>query len=74
MNNGLSNPAVVALAINGSNVFAGTLGGGVNLSTDNGGSWVPVNNGLSFPFFISNIFGRYLICRYSGRRSLQVIR
>jgi photosystem II stability/assembly factor-like uncharacterized protein len=28
------------------NLFAGTLGGGVFLSTDNGTSWTPVNNGL----------------------------
>jgi photosystem II stability/assembly factor-like uncharacterized protein len=39
-------PAVFALAVNGNNIFAGT-GGGVYLSTNNGTSWTPVNNGLT---------------------------
>jgi ligand-binding sensor domain-containing protein len=34
-------------AINETSVFAGTSGGGVFLSTDNGTSWVQVNNGLT---------------------------
>ena len=31
------------------NIFAGTYGGGVFLSTDNGASWTAVNNGLTNP-------------------------
>ena len=32
--------------VSGTNIFAGSYGGGVFLSTDNGESWNPVNNGL----------------------------
>jgi ligand-binding sensor domain-containing protein len=39
---------VVALAIDSAGyVFAGTIGGGVFLTTDNGSNWTAVNNGLS---------------------------
>ncbi len=44
VNTGLTNTHVVSLAVNGSNLFAGTYGG-VFLSTNNGTSWV--NTGLS---------------------------
>ncbi len=47
VNNGLpllSN--VNAIAISGTNIFAGINGGGVYLSTNNGSSWTAVNNGL----------------------------
>ena len=37
---------ICSLAISGTNLFAGTLGGGVFLSTNNGVSWNAVNNGL----------------------------
>jgi hypothetical protein len=36
----------MALAISGTNLFAGTWGGGVFLLTNNGTSWTPVNTGL----------------------------
>jgi len=39
-------PLVRALAVYGSNVFAGTDGEGVFLSTDNGTSWTEVSTGL----------------------------
>ena len=39
-NNGLLYPDVRAIAISGSNIFAGTNGGGVFLSTDYGNSWI----------------------------------
>src|SRR5229473_2797837 len=38
---------VGAFAASGSNVFAGTFGGGVFLSTDNGTSWRAVSTGLT---------------------------
>jgi photosystem II stability/assembly factor-like uncharacterized protein len=44
--NGNSDPIVDALAISGSNIFAGTYGGGIYLSMNNGVSWLPVNSGL----------------------------
>ncbi len=47
IDNGLSNPDVRAIAISGSNIYAGTTGGGVFLSTNNGSNWTAVNNGLS---------------------------
>jgi hypothetical protein len=40
VNNGLTNTFVRALAVSGTNLFAGTVeGGGVFLSTNNGTSW-----------------------------------
>ncbi len=39
--------SVTCFAQNGSNIFAGTVYGGVFLSTNNGNSWTAVNNGLS---------------------------
>ncbi len=33
--------------VNNGNIFAGTNGSGIFRSTDNGASWVPVNNGLT---------------------------
>ncbi len=47
VNNGLNNWYVVPLSVSGVNIFAGTNGGGVFLSTDNGSSWTSVNNGLN---------------------------
>lgn len=44
---GLTSTNVTALASLGSNVFAGTQGGGVFRSTDNGSSWKPDNSGLT---------------------------
>jgi hypothetical protein len=38
---------VSALSISGTNIFAGTMGGGVYLSTNNGTSWTAVNDGLT---------------------------
>jgi photosystem II stability/assembly factor-like uncharacterized protein len=64
VNDGLTNLDVRALAVNGSDLFAGTFGGGVFHSTDNGANWTAVNNGLtdlalnvlSFVFIGSNLF------------------
>ena len=54
MNNGLTNTYVPALAINASGqIFAGTWGNGVFLSTDNGESWTEVSNGITQPFILS---------------------
>jgi photosystem II stability/assembly factor-like uncharacterized protein len=46
VNSGLTDTAVNALAISGSNLFAGAQSGGVFLSSDNGASWISVNDGL----------------------------
>ena len=46
VNNGLTATDVAALAVSGTNLFAGTRGGGVSLSTNNGTSWTAVNTGL----------------------------
>jgi photosystem II stability/assembly factor-like uncharacterized protein len=45
---------ISALAVSGSNIFAGTNGHGVYLSTTNGTSWSAVDSGLST--FISPVF------------------
>jgi len=47
VNNGITNQSVRALAISGTNIFAGTYGGGIFLSTNNGTNWVAVNNGIT---------------------------
>ncbi|MBK8552274.1 MAG: T9SS type A sorting domain-containing protein [Ignavibacteria bacterium] len=48
VNNGLTSIYIGALAVSGTNIFAGTSnGGGVFLSTNNGTNWTAVNNGLT---------------------------
>ena len=46
-NTNLTNPFTEALAVNGSNLFAGTNGYGIFLTTDNGDHWATVNYGLT---------------------------
>jgi hypothetical protein len=43
---GLDSISVNCLTISGNNIFAGTDGKGVYLSSNTGGSWTPVNTGL----------------------------
>ena len=43
----LNNFDVYCIAISGNNIFAGTDGGGVFLSSNNGNSWSPVNIGIT---------------------------
>jgi len=38
--------SVACIAVNGGNLFAGTYWGGAFLSTNNGTSWDPINEGL----------------------------
>lgn len=45
--NGPSGGYVRSLAVSGTNLFAGTWGGGVFRFTNNGTSWTQVNNGLT---------------------------
>ncbi|HOS49445.1 MAG TPA: regulator, partial [Bacteroidia bacterium] len=45
--NGPEGGYINCIAISGSNIFAGTLGAGVFLSTNNGSSWNAVNAGLT---------------------------
>ena len=44
--NGIYGGEVRSLAINGDNIFSGTTENGAFLSTNNGLTWTPVNNGL----------------------------
>ena len=44
---GLPNVVVTTFAVDGGNVYAGTYGGGVFLSTNGGSSWIPKSSGLS---------------------------
>ena len=48
-NNGLTSHVLTidAVAVKGTNLFAGTRGGGIYRSTDNGTSWVPTSTGLA---------------------------
>jgi photosystem II stability/assembly factor-like uncharacterized protein len=49
INTGLTNTSVYSLAVNGSDLFAGTgAGGGVFVSSDSGATWRAVNNGLTY--------------------------
>jgi hypothetical protein len=50
MHVGLANQNVQTLAVNGTNIFAGTLDSGVYLSTDSGTNWVALNTGLTYNF------------------------
>ena len=44
--NGPEGGSIAAFVTNGTNLFAGTRGGGVFLSTNSGSSWTAVNNDL----------------------------
>jgi hypothetical protein len=46
VSSGLPTSGVIALAVNGSSIFAGTNYNGVYMSTDGGASWSAVNTGL----------------------------
>ena len=50
MSSGLTDTTVTSVAVLTSNLFAGTWGGGVFRSTDNGESWSSANNGLMGTF------------------------
>ena len=45
-NAGLTNLTITALAVKGDRIFAGTSGGSVFISTDNGASWIASSQGL----------------------------
>jgi photosystem II stability/assembly factor-like uncharacterized protein len=47
LNTGLSDTNVISLLVNGTNLFAGTFGGGVFISVNNGLSWNSINTGLT---------------------------
>jgi photosystem II stability/assembly factor-like uncharacterized protein len=44
-NNGIYN-SINTIVVSGTNIFLGTAGDGIYLSTNNGDEWTPVNNGL----------------------------
>jgi ligand-binding sensor domain-containing protein len=49
INSGLTKTDVYSLAVNGSDIFAGTgSGGGVFVSSDKGATWAAINNGLVY--------------------------
>jgi photosystem II stability/assembly factor-like uncharacterized protein len=54
-NNGIQRDAISSLAVNGSNIFAGTANDGIYFSSNNGVSWAPRMNGVTSPF-ISTVF------------------
>ena len=58
---GYTNPYVFSIVISGSNIFTGTLHG-VYLSTNDGNSWVEVNEGWDYPPQINSlgICGQYI--------------
>ncbi|MGA2298813.1 MAG: regulator, partial [FCB group bacterium] len=67
-NNGLPNMYISALAISGSNIFAGAYSdnnfsnGGIFLSTDNGENWKSITRGLIDTNISSiAIFGNYIL-------------
>ncbi len=45
--NGPMGGNIWSLALQGTNLFAGTVGGGIYLSSNTGQNWAPINNGLS---------------------------
>jgi photosystem II stability/assembly factor-like uncharacterized protein len=51
--NGPYSGSINCFAVSDTNLFAGTYGGGVFLSTDNGTSWTEVNTGLTNPCILS---------------------
>jgi len=53
VNTGLSDTSIMALAVNGSYIFAGTVNGGVFRSSNNGTNWVSMNAGLTNPTIYS---------------------
>ena len=67
VNNGLTNTDINALAINGSDIFAGT-DIGVFLSTDTGATWTPVNYGLPDKSTVWSlaVYGEYIFAGING--------
>ncbi|MGH7496547.1 MAG: T9SS type A sorting domain-containing protein, partial [bacterium] len=53
VNRGLTNFVVLSLAVSGTNLFAGTYGGGVLLSTNRGASWTAINTDLANSYVYS---------------------
>src|SRR4030095_10678234 len=45
--NGPGGGTILSLAVNGTDLYAGTDGGGVYHSTNNDSDWIAVNNGLT---------------------------
>ena len=61
----------MSLAVSGTNLFAGTYGGGVFLSTNNGTSWTAVNTGLTNTDVYALAVSRHeSLCRDLWRRRL----
>ncbi|HCY75790.1 MAG TPA: hypothetical protein DHV28_07695 [Ignavibacteriales bacterium] len=67
-NNGLNNNAVQALAVNGSDLIAGSYGGGIFRSTNNGTSWSPADSGLTNSFIqaLLNVGNDLIAGTYGG--------
>ncbi|MCE3280186.1 MAG: BNR/Asp-box repeat protein [Bacteroidetes bacterium] len=54
-NNGIERITIVALATDGTNLYAGGSADGVFFSSNNGASWTPRNNGIT-TMFITSLF------------------
>jgi hypothetical protein len=66
VNSGLTTTAVVSLAVNGSNLFAGTSSGGVFLSTNNGSTWTALSPGWTIPVNALVVSGQNLFAGTTG--------
>ena len=65
---------ILALAVSGANLFAGTCGDGVFLSKDNSASWTAINSGWPADTRTNFLFvsGGYLFAGTSGRGVLRL--
>ena len=62
--NGPYGGTIHCFAVSGTNLFAGTDGGGVFLSTNNGTSWTAVNTGLTNTYVYALAVSRHeSLCR-----------
>ena len=59
---GLTDPWVLAIAVSGTNLFAGTSHSGVFRSSDDGASWTPVNQGLPTYRHLDTDYVRGVFC------------
>ncbi len=64
---GLTNMTVTSLAIKGTNVFAGTLSGGIFKSPVSGAGWATANTGLpTMNIFALHSAGQWVVAGYKG--------
>jgi len=66
VNSGLPTTGIVSLAVNGTNLFAGTFSGGVFFSTNSGSSWIALSAGWTIPVNAIVVSGQYLFAGTTG--------